>query len=425
MHRLRDSGARRVVGSQATLRCAASELTAGDNAAGGIPPISAAGRYAFRAVVLGLVAALFALLGPAGAQPARAHQGESPAPSGADQAPAATDAQRNEPLTLADQDFLVKVRLAGLWETPAGQMAAQKGASQRVREVGSMIGSQHVQLDALVVTAAKQLGVQLPNEPNADQRRWLDEMAAASGEQFDHVFVDRLRAAHGKVFPLVANTRVGTRNSIVRQLAQSANAFVLTHLTLLESTNLVDYVSLPPPPDPAPAPALAGAVSLLRSPPWWAVAAVPLAGLLLAPRLVRRATRRRRSAGRRRPSTTRPPQPRRGGDDDRSMTTRRRSARGEQFPWFRTGQDRSWATPRSGSPDYIDFPALVSPGHAARSDHSGHSVDRGYPAGADYPERSASSAYSDRSTYSDYPDSLDYQIDPPTRRLRANPRVYS
>ncbi|SDY45903.1 Predicted outer membrane protein [Micromonospora pattaloongensis] len=155
------------------------------------------------------------------------------------------------PLTSADQDLLVKVRLAGLWEMPAGQMAAEKGSNKRVREIGAEIAKQHAELDRLTVVAAGKLGVPLPDEPNTDQRFWLREMTEASGPQFDTIFVDRLRAAHGKVFPAIANVRAGTRNDVVRELAQAANGFVLNHLTMLESTGLVDYEGLPRPAGPA------------------------------------------------------------------------------------------------------------------------------------------------------------------------------
>jgi predicted outer membrane protein len=158
----------------------------------------------------------------------------------------------NAPLSAADKDLVVKVRLAGLWEQPASEMAVRKGASKRVREIGAKIGPQHKKLDELCRAAAARLGVALPNEPNADQRGWLDEMRAATGPEFDRIYVDRLRAAHGKIFPAIGTVRSATRNDVVRELAAEANAFVLTHLTLLESTGLVDYNSLPQAPNPAP-----------------------------------------------------------------------------------------------------------------------------------------------------------------------------
>jgi predicted outer membrane protein len=159
---------------------------------------------------------------------------------------------RNAPLTAADRDFVVRVRLAGLWEMPAGMMAAKKGVNPRVRQIGSMIATQHVALDQLDRAAAAQLGVSLPNQPMTEQQHWLDEMSAASGPAFDKIFVDRLRWAHAQIFLGIAAIRAETRNDVVRKLAQEANQFVMTHMALLESTDLVNYATLPWAPDPAP-----------------------------------------------------------------------------------------------------------------------------------------------------------------------------
>src|SRR4051812_2857966 len=139
-------------------------------------------------------------------------------------------------LSAADKDLVVKVRLAGLWEVPAGEMAQKKSNDRRIQQVGADIAEQHTALDLLARDAAKKLDIELPDEPNADQQKWLGEMReAAEGEAFDQVFIDRLRAAHGKIFPAIATVRTSTRNDTVRKLAQQANQFVMTHLTLLES----------------------------------------------------------------------------------------------------------------------------------------------------------------------------------------------
>ncbi|MEE6262221.1 DUF4142 domain-containing protein [Plantactinospora sonchi] len=155
-------------------------------------------------------------------------------------------------LGAADMTLLNGVRLAGLWEMPAGTMAAEKGSKEEVRKVGAEIAAQHDQLDQLVVEAANKLGVQLPGEPSAQQKGWLDEMKSATGARFDRIFVDRLRAAHGAIFPVIGAVRSSTRNDVVRKLAEQANGFVMTHMTLLESTGLVRYAELPPVALPAP-----------------------------------------------------------------------------------------------------------------------------------------------------------------------------
>ncbi len=194
--------------------------------------------------VLGLLLAL--LLVPA--QPASAADGDVPeipdSPVGDG---------RTVPLTEADRDFVVRVRLAGLWEMPAGTMALTKGVDPRVRQVGREIAAQHAVLDRLTREAAAKIAVPLPDRPTAEQQEWLAEMQQARGSDFDRVFVLRLRAAHGTIFPAIGAIRSGTHNDVVRRLAQQANQFVMTHLTLLESTGLVDYADdVPSPPDPPP-----------------------------------------------------------------------------------------------------------------------------------------------------------------------------
>jgi putative membrane protein len=146
------------------------------------------------------------------------------------------------------------VRLAGLWEIPAGEMAVEKSENPRVREIGRDIADQHKRLDKFARDAARKLKIKLPDKPNADQQGWLAEMRDAQvGKEFDQIYIDRLRAAHGKIFPAIATVRTSTRNDTVRKLAQQANQFVMTHLTLLESSGLVDYKELPAAPDPSAA----------------------------------------------------------------------------------------------------------------------------------------------------------------------------
>jgi predicted outer membrane protein len=202
------------------------------------------------------------------------------------------DTQAEPTLTAADRDLVIKVRLAGLWEIPAGQMAVQKGVEPRVRQIGAMIASQHVQLNALDATAAAKLGIKLPTEPTGEQQRWLGEMKGASGTEFDTIFVQRLRAAHGKIFPAIAVVRSSTRNDVVRTLAQQANGFVLNHLTYLESTGLVQYAELPKAVAPATGPVAAAekrsqgggiAVPLI----WLILATALITGMVATTRMIR------------------------------------------------------------------------------------------------------------------------------------------
>ncbi|MEV4706233.1 DUF4142 domain-containing protein [Actinoplanes sp. NPDC049316] len=191
-----------------------------------------------------MVAVAATLLDP---QAARAEPGVPAPPSGL-----LSDRGRGD-LSDADRDFATKVRLAGLWEIPAGEMAQERSDDPRIRSIGREIAAQHRVLDRFVRDAGKKLDIPLPDEPNSDQQGWLDEMANAEGTDFDKVYIDRLRAAHGKIFPAIATIRASTRNDTIRKLAQRTNQFVMTHMTLLESSGIVNFAALPTAPPPAAA----------------------------------------------------------------------------------------------------------------------------------------------------------------------------
>ncbi|MGC0328919.1 putative outer membrane protein [Streptomyces sp. SAI-170] len=231
------------------------------------PPIPGRGILSGTGLIItGLTATLLAMVFPIWSYADRSGTG-----------PSVLDAQtvttRFGPLSALDREFITKVRLAGLWELPAGQQAQQKGTTQAVRTAGQHLVDGHVFLDDRVRDVASRLGLELPNEPNEQQQAWLDTLDAAQGTTYDREFANILRLAHGKVFGVVAQVRASTRNTLVRQLAEDANATVLDHIKVLEATGYVDFDQLahdmaaastppitnsPAPPGPAtdPAPAL-------------------------------------------------------------------------------------------------------------------------------------------------------------------------
>lgn len=204
------------------------------------------------AVHLLLAVGLALALAPVAASPAYAAQ-PGDGRDGAGTGDGASDLVQTEygPLGAGDRDLLVRVRYAGLWEMPAGQMAAERGSDPRVREIGGFISEEHAELDQRVVEVADELGVPLPDQPLAQHQAFLNRIDSKSGAEFDLEFVQLLREAHGQVYPLIAYARAGTQNDLVREFATTAEEFIARHLEYLESTGLVDWFHIPPPPGPA------------------------------------------------------------------------------------------------------------------------------------------------------------------------------
>ncbi len=180
------------------------------------------------------------------------------------------------PLTEGDRDFVVKVRAAGLWEYPVGQLAVKKGTTKAVVTAGQHLISGHAALDATDRKVAAQLNITLPNQASPQQQGFVATLTADTGKQFDTDMANILRVTHGTIFNTVAKIRANTKNSLVRQLADQANDTVLDHITVMEKTGLVNFDQVlfqetSPPKLPAqdmtPTPPVAGEPQVVLTPP--------------------------------------------------------------------------------------------------------------------------------------------------------------
>ncbi|MFF8729141.1 DUF4142 domain-containing protein [Streptomyces sp. NPDC015171] len=145
------------------------------------------------------------------------------------------------PLTESDRDFVVKVRAAGLWEYPVGQIGLQKGQSKGVLTASQHLIDGHSALDTTCRKIAPMLNITLPNVASPQQEGFVSQLKSDSGKQFDTDFANILRMTHGSIFNTVAKIRSTTKNSLVRALADQANDTVLDHITVMEKTGLVDF----------------------------------------------------------------------------------------------------------------------------------------------------------------------------------------
>jgi predicted outer membrane protein len=201
-----------------------------------------------------VVVAALAVVGAGSVMVLNASAGQPAAPSAqgmagmrmgsAAEAAAGDDIAGAGPVTELDKTFLVKVRQAGLWEMPAGDLAQTHASSDAVKRAGLHLLDGHSHLDQLVREDAKMLGVQLPDQASAEQQGWVRQLTAAQGLEFDDLFVNLLRASHGKIFATIAEVRAGTQNDVIRRHARQANQTVLDHMEVLEDTGLVDPATL-------------------------------------------------------------------------------------------------------------------------------------------------------------------------------------
>ncbi|MGW0766080.1 DUF4142 domain-containing protein [Streptomyces sp. NPDC002676] len=145
------------------------------------------------------------------------------------------------PLTEGDRDFVVKVRAAGLWEYPVGQLGLKQGTTKAVLTASQHLVDGHAALDTTCRKIAPLLNITLPNVPSPQQQGFVSTLKSETGKKFDSDFANILRMTHGSIFNTVAKIRSTTKNSLVRALAEQANDTVLDHMEVMEKTGLVDF----------------------------------------------------------------------------------------------------------------------------------------------------------------------------------------
>src|SRR5262245_62653587 len=104
------------------------------------------------------------------------------------QAQPQANSQAAQTISERDREFIRLIRFANLWEVPMGDLAAKEGSTQRVRDVGTQIASDHRKLDVAVKKLAAQYNVPLSDTATSSQQKWMAEIRASSGEAFDKTF---------------------------------------------------------------------------------------------------------------------------------------------------------------------------------------------------------------------------------------------
>ncbi|OIJ62552.1 DUF4142 domain-containing protein [Streptomyces mangrovisoli] len=191
-------------------------------------------------IVTGLAATCAALVYPVWSYADRSHVAVTGASVLSDQ----TVQTRYGPLSVLDRELVEQIRLAGLWQLPAGEQAERSGTTDAVRAAGQRLVDGDTDLDAKVRAVAKKLDIPLPDRATAEQLNSLSELTVAEGETFDRTFAGTVRLADAQLLTLVAQVRGSTQNSLVRDLADDANSTVLDHIEAVEDTGFVDYAAL-------------------------------------------------------------------------------------------------------------------------------------------------------------------------------------
>jgi putative membrane protein len=136
-----------------------------------------------------------------------------------------------------DRAWLVFAHQTDLAEVAAGDLAAHGGHTESVRNAGRMLVQEHRALDAKLQPLAQQLGVNLPDRPNAQQKAEMQRFRRESGMEFDRTWAHIEGDGHVLAIELTVKETLQGSSLQVKQLAAAALPVLKKHLEVLRQAS--------------------------------------------------------------------------------------------------------------------------------------------------------------------------------------------
>jgi len=201
----------------------------------------------FSGVVLFTGATAFAQMSPSGGAPQQPSMNPSANPNGNPGVNSVDNMQTQQAAASAgmqDRAFVKKALEGGMAEVQLGQLAAEKGSSDDVKQFGQTMVTDHTKLGDQMKVVAQQLSVTAPAGMSKKDKELMAKLQSLSGSEFDNAYIVAMVKDHKKDAEDFKSEAQQTQNPAVQQVAQQGEQVIDRHLEMIdkiaESHNLMN-----------------------------------------------------------------------------------------------------------------------------------------------------------------------------------------
>jgi putative membrane protein len=134
--------------------------------------------------------------------------------------------------------FANAVAAADLYEIESARLAADKASNADVKSLAQHIRTDHEKSTSELKTAATAANVNVAPKLDTEKQGMLDQLKAASGAEFDRLFLEQQKTAHRKALALLQGYSSGGDNEALKAFATKTAAAVKGHLDHANSIKL-------------------------------------------------------------------------------------------------------------------------------------------------------------------------------------------
>lgn len=142
--------------------------------------------------------------------------------------------QSSDQGAMQDRAFVHSALEGGMAEVQMGQLAAQKGNSDDVKQFGQKMANDHAQIGDQMKQVAQQLNVKPPKGLSKKDKAEVAKLQALSGPQFDNAYIEAMVKDHKKDLSDFKQEAENSQNPAVKQVAQQGAQVIDQHLQQIQ-----------------------------------------------------------------------------------------------------------------------------------------------------------------------------------------------
>lgn len=119
-------------------------------------------------------------------------------------------------------------------EVQLGQLAADKGTSQDVKDFGSKMVADHGKATDELKSIASTKGIVIPDKLDAKHQAMVDKMSKMSGAEFDKGYVTGMVKGHKETDALFTKEAKSGQDADIKAFAAKTDETVKMHLSMIQ-----------------------------------------------------------------------------------------------------------------------------------------------------------------------------------------------
>lgn len=137
----------------------------------------------------------------------------------------------------SDEKFAMEAAVGGMEEVQLGQLAAQKGASDEVRQFGQKMVDDHSKANQDLMQVASGKGWTLPTALDAKHQADVQKLSALTGDAFDRAYVKMMVSDHKKDVGEFQKESARGMDADVKSFATRTLPTLQEHLQMIQRIN--------------------------------------------------------------------------------------------------------------------------------------------------------------------------------------------